>query len=79
MRSTFWLFLIVELDMSKFSEAMRIYESLRVDRVCGVLTRALPSMQKRRAESKLYNAWREASINAQVWAMETRRSPKEST
>ncbi len=61
---------VVELDLAKFSEAMRIYESLRVDRVRGVLASsvALGKTQQRRAESKLYNAWREASILAQVWA-----------
>ena len=61
------------LDLSKFSQAMATYESLRVSRTKAILgsSVALGKTQQKRADSKLYNAWREVSIRAQVWAYGT--------
>ncbi len=61
------------LDLSQFSEAMSTYESLRVSRTKAILgsSVALGKTQQKRADSKLYNAWREMSIRAQVWAYGT--------
>ena len=58
------------LDLTQFSKAMSVYESLRVSRTKAVLgsSVALGKTQQKRAESKLYNAWRELSIKTQVWA-----------
>ena len=59
-----------ELDLSRFAYAMEAYETLRVSRVKGVLASSvtLGKTQQRRAESAWYNAYREASIRAQVLA-----------
>ena len=61
------------LDLSKFSRAMSIYELLRVQRTKTILgsSVALGKTQQKRADSKLYNAYREMSIKAQVWAYGT--------
>jgi len=61
---------IADLDLSRFAHAMGVYESLRVGRVRGVLASSvtLGKTQQRRAESAWYNAYREASIRAQVLA-----------
>ena len=61
------------LDLTQFSKAMSVYESLRVSRTKAVLgsSVALGKTQQKRAESKLYNAWRELSIKTQVWAYGT--------
>ena len=61
------------IDMSKFQNAMEVYEKLRVPRTKAVLGSSvqLGKTQQKRAESKLYNAWREISIRAQVWAYGT--------
>ncbi|KAL7543060.1 hypothetical protein ACHAWF_007315 [Thalassiosira exigua] len=60
----------VALDLSRYPAAVALYESLRVPRTRAILGSSvqLGMTQQRRAESKLYNAWREASIKAQVWA-----------
>ncbi|KAL7535142.1 hypothetical protein ACHAXR_006300 [Thalassiosira sp. AJA248-18] len=60
-------------DLSKFSKAMSVYESIRVSRTKAILGSSvkLGKTQQKRAESKLYNAWREMSIKAQVWAYGT--------
>jgi hypothetical protein len=57
------------LDLSNFSKAMDTYEQLRVGRVTGVLGASveLGKTQQKRADSKLYNLWRELSIKTQVW------------
>jgi len=56
-----------QLDLQKFAKAMSVYESLRVSRTKAILgsSIALGKTQQKRAESKLYNAWREISIKAQ--------------
>ena len=61
------------LDLSQFSRAMSIYELLRVQRTKTILgsSVALGKTQQKRADSKLYNAYREMSIKAQVWAYGT--------
>jgi len=58
------------LDLSSFGTAMEAYESLRVDRCRTILGASveLGRTQQRRADSPLYNAWRELTIKAQVWA-----------
>ena len=60
-------------DYTRFNEAMEIYESLRVNRTKTILGSSvqLGKTQQKRAESKLYNAYREWSIKAQVWAFGT--------
>ncbi|KAL9185954.1 hypothetical protein ACHAXT_003731, partial [Thalassiosira profunda] len=60
-------------DLSQFSKAMAVYDSLRVSRTKAILGSSvqLGKTQQKRAESKLYNAWREMSIKAQVWAYGT--------
>jgi salicylate hydroxylase len=60
-------------DYSQFDKAMQMYESLRVARTKLVLGSSvqLGQTQQKRAESKLYNAYREWSIKAQVWAFGT--------
>jgi len=60
-------------DFSNFEKAMEVYESLRVTRTKTILGSSvqLGKTQQRRADSKLYNAWRELSIKAQVWAYGT--------
>ena len=57
------------IDLSKFEDAMKVYEQLRVTRTKAVLGSSvqLGKTQQKRADSKLYNAWRELSIKAQVW------------
>jgi salicylate hydroxylase len=57
------------LDLSNFSKAMDTYEQLRVGRVTGVLGASveLGKTQQKRADSALYNLWRELSIKTQVW------------
>ena len=62
-----------QLDLCQFAKAMSVYESLRVSRTKAILgsSIALGKTQQKRAESKLYNAWREVSIKAQVWAYGT--------
>jgi len=62
-----------QLDLRQFAKAMSVYESLRVSRTKAILgsSIALGKTQQKRAESKLYNAWREISIKAQVWAYGT--------
>ena len=64
---------ITTLDLTHFSKAMSVYESLRKSRTKAILgsSVALGKTQQKRAESKLYNAWREMSIKAQVWAYGT--------
>jgi salicylate hydroxylase len=61
------------IDLSKFQTAMKVYENLRVPRTKAVLGSSvqLGKTQQKRADSKLYNAWREVSIKAQVWAYGT--------
>ncbi|KAL7473116.1 hypothetical protein ACHAXS_013505 [Conticribra weissflogii] len=61
------------LDFSNFEKAMEVYESLRVTRTKTILGSSvqLGKTQQKRADSKLYNAWRELSIKAQVWAYGT--------
>mmetsp|Transcript_6584 Transcript_6584/g.14587 ORF Transcript_6584/g.14587 Transcript_6584/m.14587 type:complete len:909 (+) Transcript_6584:87-2813(+) len=61
------------LNFAQFSKAMSVYESLRVERTKRILGSSvqLGKTQQKRAESKLYNAWREMSIRAQVWAYGT--------
>lgn len=61
------------IDLSKFQNAMAVYEQLRVPRTKAVLGSSvqLGKTQQKRADSKLYNAWREVSIKAQVWAYGT--------
>ena len=61
------------IDLSKFQTAMQVYENLRVPRTKAVLGSSvqLGKTQQKRADSKLYNAWREVSIKAQVWAYGT--------
>lgn len=61
------------VDFSLFKKAMHAYESLRVSRTKTILGSSveLGKTQQKRAESKLYNAWREWSIKAQVWAYGT--------
>lgn len=61
------------IDLSKFQDAMEVYEKLRVSRTKAVLGSSvqLGKTQQKRADSKLYNAWRELSIKAQVWAYGT--------
>ena len=56
-----------QLDLQQFSKAMSVYESLRVSRTKTILgsSIALGKTQQKRAESKLYNTWREISIKAQ--------------
>ncbi|KAL7426762.1 hypothetical protein ACHAXH_001177 [Discostella pseudostelligera] len=63
----------VSLDLSQFSKAMSTYESVRVSRTKAILgsSVALGKTQQKRADSILYNAWREMSIRAQVWAYGT--------
>mmetsp|Transcript_35893 Transcript_35893/g.75520 ORF Transcript_35893/g.75520 Transcript_35893/m.75520 type:complete len:677 (-) Transcript_35893:225-2255(-) len=60
-------------DFAQFTKAMSVYESLRVSRTKKILGSSvqLGKTQQKRAESKLYNAWREMSIKAQVWAYGT--------
>lgn len=60
-------------DFAQFTKAMSVYESLRVSRTKTILGSSvqLGKTQQKRAESKLYNAWREMSIKAQVWAYGT--------
>jgi salicylate hydroxylase len=60
-------------NYAKFKEAMQMYESLRVHRTKAILGSSvqLGQTQQKRAESKLYNAYREWSIKAQVWAFGT--------
>jgi len=57
------------LDLSGFNKAMDTYEQLRVDRVMKVLGSSveLGKTQQKRADSALYNLWRELSIKTQVW------------
>ena len=57
------------LDLSGFNKAMETYEQLRVDRVMKVLGSSveLGKTQQKRADSALYNLWRELSIKTQVW------------
>ena len=61
------------IDLSKFQDAMEVYEKLRVPRTKTVLGSSvqLGKTQQKRADSMLYNAWREFSIKAQVWAYGT--------
>jgi len=61
------------IDLSKFQDAMKVYEKLRVPRTKTVLGSSvqLGKTQQKRADSKFYNAWRELSIKAQVWAYGT--------
>ena len=61
------------IDLSKFQNAMEVYEKLRVSRTKAVLGSSvqLGKTQQKRADSMLYNAWRELSIKAQVWAYGT--------
>eukprot|EP00984_Skeletonema_dohrnii_P014671 scaffold6188_cov118-Skeletonema_dohrnii-CCMP3373.AAC.4 len=61
------------IDLSKFQDAMEVYEKLRVPRTKTVLGSSvqLGKTQQKRADSLLYNAWREFSIKAQVWAYGT--------
>jgi salicylate hydroxylase len=61
------------IDLSKFQDAMDVYEKLRVPRTKAVLGSSvqLGKTQQKRADSMLYNAWREFSIKAQVWAYGT--------
>jgi len=56
-----------QLDLQQFAKAMSVYESLRVSRTKAILgsSIALGKTQQKRAESKLYNTWREISIKAQ--------------
>merc|ERR1712194_329509 len=58
------------LDLSQFKKAMDVYEELRVPRTKIILGSSvqLGKTQQKRAESKLYNAWREMTIKYQVWA-----------
>ena len=58
------------LDLGSFGTAMEAYESLRVERCRTILGASveLGRTQQRRADSPLYNAWRELTIKAQVWA-----------
>jgi salicylate hydroxylase len=58
------------IDYTHFHKAMKTYESLRVARTRAILGSSvqLGQTQQKRAESKLYNAFREWSIKAQVWA-----------
>merc|ERR1712232_911427 len=60
-------------DFAQFAKAMSVYESLRVSRTKTILDSSvqLGKTQQKRAESKLYNAWREISLKAQVWAYGT--------
>lgn len=60
-------------DFAQFPKAMSVYESLRISRTKTILGSSvqLGKTQQKRAESKLYNAWREMSIKAQVWAYGT--------
>jgi len=60
-------------DLTQFTKAMSVYESLRISRTKTILGSSvqLGKTQQKRAESKLYNAWREMSIKAQVWAYGT--------
>lgn len=62
-----------EVDYSEFAAAMKAYESLRVDRTKTILGSSveLGKTQQKRADSALYNAWREWTIKAQVWAFGT--------
>jgi salicylate hydroxylase len=64
---------MTEIDLSKFQNAMEVYEKLRVPRTKTVLGSSvqLGKTQQKRADSKIYNAWRELSIKAQVWAYGT--------
>eukprot|EP00578_Thalassiosira_sp_NH16_P012661 CAMPEP_0181106592 /NCGR_PEP_ID=MMETSP1071-20121207/16614_1 /TAXON_ID=35127 /ORGANISM="Thalassiosira sp., Strain NH16" /LENGTH=641 /DNA_ID=CAMNT_0023190009 /DNA_START=160 /DNA_END=2085 /DNA_ORIENTATION=- len=64
---------IIRPNFAQFSNAMSVYESLRVPRTKAILGSSvqLGKTQQKRAESKLYNAWREMSIKAQVWAYGT--------
>lgn len=57
------------LDLSGFNKAMDTYEQLRVGRVTGVLGASvqLGKTQQKRADSALYNMWREITIKIQVW------------
>lgn len=61
------------IDLSKFPNAMEVYEKLRVQRTKAVLGSSvqLGKTQQKRADSKIYNAWRELTIKAQVWAYGT--------
>ena len=61
------------LDYTHFTKAMHTYETLRVNRTKAILGSSvtLGQTQQKRAESKLYNAYREWSIKAQVWAYGT--------
>ena len=61
------------VDLKNFQQAMHQYESLRVSRTKTVLGSSvqLGKTQQQRANSKLYNAYREWSIKAQVWAYGT--------
>ncbi|KAL7490259.1 hypothetical protein ACHAW6_016004 [Cyclotella cf. meneghiniana] len=58
------------IDYTHFHKAMQTYESLRVTRTRTILGSSvqLGQTQQKRAESRLYNAFREWSIKAQVWA-----------
>jgi len=60
-------------NFAQFSKAMSMYESLRISRTRAILGSSvqLGKTQQKRAESKLYNAWREMTIKAQVWAYGT--------
>lgn len=60
-------------DFTQFTKAMAAYEQLRVSRTKAILGSSvqLGKTQQKRAESMLYNAWREMSIKAQVWAYGT--------
>ena len=64
---------MAEINLSKFRDAIEVYEKLRVSRTKAVLGSSvqLGKTQQKRADSKLYNAWRELSIKAQVWAYGT--------
>ncbi|KAL3775033.1 hypothetical protein ACHAWO_007218 [Cyclotella atomus] len=61
------------LDYTKFDKAMETYEKLRVGRTKAILGSSvqLGKTQQKRAESKLYNVYREWSIKTQVWLFGT--------
>ena len=62
-----------EVNYAEFGTAMKTYESLRVNRTKTILGSSveLGKTQQKRADSALYNAWREWTIKAQVWAFGT--------
>ena len=62
-----------EVNYTEFGTAMETYESLRVNRTKTILGSSveLGKTQQKRADSALYNAWREWTIKAQVWAFGT--------